>query len=93
MKKDKEKTAAFKKLQDRARIILKENPQSFDEIAIGDLHELIENLKIHQIELEMQNDELRSTQARLEISQCRYFELYDLAPVGYVTMNPKWDHP
>ena len=88
MTKDKEKTASFNKLQDRARIILKENPQSFDEIAIGDLHELIENLKIHQIELEMQNDELCTTQARLEASQCRYFELYDLAPVGYVTLNP-----
>ncbi len=89
MKKDKEKKAVFKKLQDRAKAILKENPSSFNEIAPSDLHELIEKLKIHQIELEMQNDELCSTQARLEVSQHKYFELYDLAPVGYVTMNPK----
>ena len=53
MKKDKEKT-----LQDRAKAILKNNPSSFNEIASADIHELIENLKIHQIELEMQNDEL-----------------------------------
>ena len=89
MKKDKEKKAVFKKLQDRAKAILKENPSSFDEIAPSDLHELIEKLKIHQIELEMQNDELCSTQTRLEVSQHKYFELYDLAPVGYVTMTPK----
>ncbi len=89
MKKDKEKKAVFKKLQDRAEALLKENPSSFNEIAPSDLHALIEKLKIHQIELEMQNDELCSTQARLEVSQHKYFELYDLAPVGYVTMNPK----
>jgi PAS domain S-box-containing protein len=89
MKKDKEKKAVFKKLQDRAKALLKENPSSFNEIAPSDLHELIEKLKIHQIELEMQNDELCSTQARLEASQHKYFELYDLAPVGYVAMNPK----
>jgi PAS domain S-box-containing protein len=38
---------------------------------------------------ETENDALRNTQARLEISQRRYFELYDMSPVGYVTMNPK----
>ena len=89
MKKDKEKKAVFKKLQDRAEALLKEYPSSFNGIAPSDLHELIEKLKIHQIELEIQNDELCSTQARLEVSQHKYFELYDLAPVGYVTLNPK----
>jgi PAS domain S-box-containing protein len=89
MKKNKEKTDGVEKLLDKAKIILKNTPSSFNEIAFGDVHELIENLKIHQIELEMQNDELRSIQTKLEISQHRYFELYDLAPVGYVAMNPK----
>jgi PAS domain S-box-containing protein len=44
-------------------------------------------LKVHQIELEMQNDELRLTRQELESSRARYFDLYNLAPVGYCTID------
>jgi diguanylate cyclase (GGDEF)-like protein/PAS domain S-box-containing protein len=49
------------------------------------LHEL----QIHEIELEMQNDELNHAQDELATAHARYLDLYDFAPVGYCTINEK----
>ncbi|MCX7001657.1 MAG: PAS domain S-box protein, partial [bacterium] len=46
-----------------------------------------EKLRTHQIELELQNEELRRTHAALDATRARYFDLYDLAPVSYVTVS------
>ena len=54
-----------------------------------DTSKLFHELQVHQIELEMQNEELRRAREELEISRTKYFDLFDLAPVGYLTLNDK----
>jgi two-component system cell cycle sensor histidine kinase/response regulator CckA len=51
-----------------------------------EMHKVIHELSIHQIELEMQQDELLQSRAELEDSLERYTELYDFAPLGYLTL-------
>ncbi len=50
---------------------------------------LVHELQVHQIELEMQNEELRLAQEEVEAGRASYLELYDFAPVGYATVNTK----
>jgi signal transduction histidine kinase/PAS domain-containing protein len=56
--------------------------------AAADREGLIHDLHVHQIELEMQNRELREAQERLEEARERYSDLYNFAPVGYATLDP-----
>jgi PAS domain S-box-containing protein len=55
----------------------------------GDAEALIHELEVHQVELEMQNDELHRAQVVIEESRSRYADLYDFAPVAYLTFDKR----
>jgi PAS domain S-box-containing protein len=74
-------------LRDRAIAALSNRNGDLEKPSANDMHALVEELQLHQIELQMQNDELRQAQAELEASRDRYNDLYDFAPVGYMTLN------
>jgi PAS domain S-box-containing protein len=75
------------KLREAAEQRIKESTRELHALPKKDVLELIHELEVHQVELEIQNEELRQSQAELEESRQKYFELYDMAPVGYATMD------
>ncbi len=62
-------------------------PDIFEDLTIADSHSLLQELHVHQIELEMQNEELRRAKIELEDSRTGYMNLYELAPVGYFSVS------
>jgi PAS domain-containing protein len=61
--------------------------ESLEAMSPFNVRGLVHELQVHQIELEMQNETLRQTQLQLLAMQARYFDLYDLAPISYCTVN------
>ncbi len=61
----------------------------FHHMTPNEAQQVIEKLQADQVELELQNEELRRAQLYLDTTRARYFDLYELAPVGYCTINSK----
>jgi PAS domain S-box-containing protein len=55
----------------------------------GSAQELLHELQVHQIELEMQNEQLRQVQVDLEAARDAYVDLYDFSPLGYFSLTEK----
>jgi PAS domain S-box-containing protein len=64
-----------------------EFPETFSGLTVGDTTVLLHDLQVHQIELELQNEELRQAKDALDASRARYIDLCNLAPVGYCSLN------
>ena len=75
-------------LRRRAVKLLSERQLTEPKItSIEDARRLIAELQVHQIELELQNDELRKTQEQLALEREKYADLYNFAPVAYFTLD------
>jgi PAS domain S-box-containing protein len=61
--------------------------ENIEALSVEEMMQVLHDLRTHQLELEMQNEELRRMQAELNSSKLRYFDLYDMAPVGYCTIS------
>ncbi len=65
------------------------NNEELEKLSLKEISSIVHELRVYQIELEMQNDELRRTQSDLEHIKARYFDIYDLAPEGYLIISDK----
>ena len=87
MKKVRTPSANAAELRRRAEARLRVNKTEGATPTEKEALRLLHELQVHQIELEMQNEELRQSRAEVEAGLERYTELYDFAPVGYLTLG------
>ena len=80
-------------LRERAEKLSRESRdgslERLDDLSPEALRTSLHELSVHKIELEMQREELLRAQEKLSASRSHYFDLYDLAPVGYVTTSER----
>lgn len=85
----KQSTKFREKAEDIFRKRAPQSPENIAALSLEEIQKIFYELHIHQIELEIQNEELRRAQAENETIKARYFSLYDLSPVGYCSLSEK----
>ncbi|MFV1975468.1 MAG: sigma 54-interacting transcriptional regulator, partial [Candidatus Scalindua sp.] len=89
MKKENQKQKNASDLRKEAEKRLKPEIIPIEKLSDGEVRKLAHELQVHQVELGMQNEELRKTQLLIEESRQKYLDLFDFAPVGYLTISEK----
>ncbi len=74
-------------LRRQAEELLRTTKRDVAAMPVKDVQQLVHELQVHQIELEMQSDELRRTQVELEAARDRYADLYDFSPAGHLLLD------
>ena len=87
MSDDNIKSKQISELRGRAEQQTREHSRDIEGLSAEATQRVIHELEVHQIELEMQNEELRRIQQELEIARDEYADLFDFAPIGYVTIG------
>ena len=92
MKKRQDKPADAAELRRRAQVRLSEKqksqrPELGNPRTAEDATRLVHELQVHQIELEMQNEELQQAHAKADALLAQYTDLYDFSPTGYLTLD------
>ncbi len=77
----------LKDIREKAEKILQSQSLDNKEYTNEEISIVLHELQVHQIELELQNDELSRIRYELEASRNKYYSLFDLAPVGYLTLD------
>ncbi|MBK5281534.1 MAG: PAS domain S-box protein [Nitrospiraceae bacterium] len=87
MAKKPDQSTKFTKFRGQAEARLRVTKRDVAAMPVKDVQQLVHELQVHQIELEMQNEELLRAQVELEAVRDRYMDLYDFSPVGYLTLD------
>ncbi len=77
----------FDRLREMAEQVVKDQSIDINKIDPADITKLINDIQVFQVELEIQNDELRNSLDQLEKSRTRFSRLFDMAPAGYIILD------